>query len=149
MLNISKRHIVKTISWRIIGTVDTMLLSWFISDDLIVGLKIGGVELITKMILYYIHERAWFNYRFDNTNKRHLLKTVSWRIIGSSDTIILGWLISGNHIIALKIGVMEVFTKMLLYFVHEKLWYRINFGLNKIRRGAKGEITDKLNSHKK
>ena len=55
-----KRHILKTISWRIIGTLDTMILSWIITGNLKIGMMIGGVEVITKMILYYLHERAWY-----------------------------------------------------------------------------------------
>ena len=57
-----KRHIAKTISWRIIGTVDTFLLSWFITGSWKIGLSIGGVEVVTKMVLYYLHERAWYRY---------------------------------------------------------------------------------------
>tara|TARA_B100000900_G_C20241056_1_gene577937 strand:+ start:61 stop:273 length:213 start_codon:yes stop_codon:yes gene_type:complete len=57
-----KRHILKTISWRIIGTLDTMILSWIITGSLKIGVAIGGVEVITKMILYYFHERAWYRY---------------------------------------------------------------------------------------
>lgn len=56
------RHILKTITWRIIGTVDTMLLGWVVTGDPMVGLKVGGLELFTKMILYYFHERAWYNF---------------------------------------------------------------------------------------
>lgn len=55
-----KRHIAKTITWRIIGTLDTMLVAWIISGDPTVGISIGGLELITKTILYYFHERAWY-----------------------------------------------------------------------------------------
>jgi len=55
-----KRHIAKTITWRIIGTLDTMLIGWLITGDFIMGLKIGGVEIVTKMILYFLHERAWY-----------------------------------------------------------------------------------------
>ena len=128
-MKISKRHIAKTISWRLIGTLDTMFLSWFISGDLYVGLKIGGFELLSKMVLYYFHEQLWFKSSITNTNKRHLLKTFSWRAIGTLDTIIIGWLITGNPLTALKIGGTEVFSKMLLYFGHEKLWYQINYGL--------------------
>ena len=57
-----KRHILKTISWRIIGTLDTMVLSWIITGSLKLGVTIGSVELITKMALYYFHERAWYKY---------------------------------------------------------------------------------------
>ena len=57
-----KRHILKTISWRVVGTLDTMLLSWFITGSWKLGLTIGGVEVITKMILYFLHERAWYKF---------------------------------------------------------------------------------------
>jgi uncharacterized membrane protein len=57
-----KRHIAKTITWRIIGTIDTILLSWFITGEFKTGLTIGGVEVITKMVLYFIHERMWYRY---------------------------------------------------------------------------------------
>jgi len=58
------RHIAKTITWRIIGTLDTMGLAWLITGDPMMGLKIGGVEVFTKMILYYLHERAWYKIPF-------------------------------------------------------------------------------------
>ena len=128
-MKFNKRHLAKTLSWRFIGTLDTMFLSWFISGDLSVGLKIGGFELISKMVLYYFHEQLWFKSSITNTNKRHLFKTFSWRAIGTLDTILLGWLITGNPLTGLKIGGAEVFSKMLLYFGHEKLWYKINYGL--------------------
>ena len=56
------RHLAKTLTWRIVGTVDTVLLGWLITGDPLTGAKIGGLELITKMVLYYFHERAWFRY---------------------------------------------------------------------------------------
>jgi uncharacterized membrane protein len=57
-----KRHIAKTISWRIIGTLDTIILSWVITGNWKFGLTIGGVEVITKMVLYFFHERAWYKF---------------------------------------------------------------------------------------
>lgn len=57
-----KRHILKTISWRIIGTLDTMVISWIITGSWKWGLAIGGVEVITKMVLYFLHERAWYKF---------------------------------------------------------------------------------------
>lgn len=59
-----KRHLAKAITWRIVGTVDTMLLGWLISGDIRVGASIGLLELITKMGLYYIHERLWYKSNF-------------------------------------------------------------------------------------
>ena len=48
-----KRHLAKAVSWRVVGTLDTMLLGWLISGDPMVGVKIGAVELVTKIVLYY------------------------------------------------------------------------------------------------
>ena len=127
-----KRHIAKTITWRIIGTLDTMLLSWFVSGNVLIGLKIGLAEVVTKMLLYYLHERIWF--RQDLTpgysRLRHLYKTFSWRVVGTIDTIILAWLISGNPMIGLKVGFAEIITKMVFYYFHERVWYRSNYGLS-------------------
>lgn len=61
--NISrKRHLLKTITWRIIGTLDTTVLSWFITGSWKMGVTIGGIEVVTKMVLYYVHERAWYKF---------------------------------------------------------------------------------------
>jgi uncharacterized membrane protein len=63
-----KRHILKTITWRIVGTLDTMILAWFITGNPLTGLKIGVAEIITKMTLYYLHERAWYRSKFGIKN---------------------------------------------------------------------------------
>ena len=56
------RHIAKTITWRIVGTIDTILIGWLVSGDVRVGATIGGFEVVTKMVLYYLHERAWYTF---------------------------------------------------------------------------------------
>ncbi|WP_337957697.1 adenylyl-sulfate kinase [Roseivirga sp.] len=62
---------------------------------------------------------------------RHLAKTVTWRVVGTIDTMILAWIISGSPLTGLKIGAAEVVTKMILYYLHERVWYKINFGLDR------------------
>jgi len=59
-----RRSIVKTISWRTIGTIDTILISWFVVGDINFAVTIGGVELFTKMALYFFHERAGYKISF-------------------------------------------------------------------------------------
>lgn len=54
-----KRSLVKTISWRVIGTMDTVLISWIVTGTLTLAFSIGLIELVTKMVLYYFHERTW------------------------------------------------------------------------------------------
>ena len=130
-MKISKRHLAKTISWRTIGTLDTVLISYFVTGEISYGIKIGAFEIISKMLLYYFHERLWFRSKIKNSNKRHILKTFSWRFIGTLDTFTISWIITGNLFAGVKIGLIETISKMILYFWHEKLWYRINFGLNR------------------
>ncbi|GGG36647.1 DUF2061 domain-containing protein [Bizionia arctica] len=132
-----KRHIAKTITWRIVGTIDTIILSWIISGDPYIGLKIGMAEVVTKMLFYYLHERAWFKINLSKdgkileSRKRHIAKTFTWRIIGTMDTMLIAWIVSGNPLTGLKIGFAEVITKMILYYFHERIWYKLNFGLTK------------------
>ena len=65
-----KRHIAKTITWRIIGTLDTMVIAWIITGSWEWGLAIGGIEIFTKMILYFLHERAWYKFsKFGESNE--------------------------------------------------------------------------------
>ena len=132
-----KRHLAKTITWRVVGTADTIILAWIITGNPLTGLKIGISEVITKMVLYYFHERVWFNVGIRDSQKRHLFKTVTWRVIGTLDTMILSWIISGNPLTGLKIGLVEVITKMVLYYLHERTWYRINFGIEKRKRSRR------------
>lgn len=54
-----RRSIVKTISWRTFGTIDTILISRIVVGDISFAVTIGGVELFTKMALYFFHERVW------------------------------------------------------------------------------------------
>ena len=54
-----KRSLIKAVSWRALGTIDTFVLSWIITGQIHLAAAIGGVEVFTKMILYYFHERAW------------------------------------------------------------------------------------------
>ena len=54
-----KRSIVKSISWRIVGTLDTIIISWIITGTLTLAFSIGFVELMSKMVLYFFHERIW------------------------------------------------------------------------------------------
>jgi len=68
-------------------------------------------------------------YKLDPLIKRNVLKTISWRIVGSIDTVILGWLITGNLSFGIKIGGTELLTKMLLYYGHERFWQGIKIGL--------------------
>ena len=57
-----KRHIAKTISYRILSTLIGFLLMWWISGSIKVGTAFGVAELVYKPIQYYIHERVWYKW---------------------------------------------------------------------------------------
>ena len=58
------RSVVKTISWRTVGTLDTIIVSYFVTGNLVMAASIGSIEVITKMTLYYFHERVWNRLKF-------------------------------------------------------------------------------------
>jgi uncharacterized membrane protein len=124
------RSIIKGISWRIVGTIDTIILSFILTGHINTALKIGFTEIATKVLLYYLHERAWIFFLKERVQSSRIsfLKAVTWRIVGTIDTTLLGWFYSGNPLTGLKIGLVEVFTKIILYYLHERVWNRVPIG---------------------
>lgn len=147
-----KHHIsfIKGVTWRIVGTLDTMMLSYIFTGSIGNALKIGITEVFTKIGLFYLHERIWFFIKWGTTlnetdetlvdsniydeNKkavlkethtRSIIKGISWRVVGTLDTIIIAFLWTGDYSKALKIGFTEVITKVLLYYLHERLWMKL------------------------
>jgi len=53
------KSVMKAVSWRIVGTIDTMFISYLVTGKVTLALTIGGVEVFTKILLYYLHERVW------------------------------------------------------------------------------------------
>lgn len=62
------------------------------------------------------------------THVRSVAKAVSWRILGSLDTMFLTWLFSGSLTIAAFVGSTEAITKIFLFWGHERLWQKISWG---------------------
>lgn len=96
------------------------------------GAGIALVELITKTLLYYFHERVWFNVDMPESQKRHITKTITWRVVGTIDTMIIAWLLSGDPMTGLHIGWMEAIIKMVMYYAHERIWHMSRYGLEPI-----------------
>ena len=67
-----KRHLAKTITWRIIASLDTFLIAWIITGKFDWAGTIAGIEVLTKMFLYYFHERAWYRFSKFGVNKQKL-----------------------------------------------------------------------------
>jgi len=72
----AKRHLAKTISYRIISTLIGFLIMWWATGSIKVGAAFGVVELVYKPIQYYIHERVWYKYiKFGLVEVKKLNKT--------------------------------------------------------------------------
>ncbi|OGU34814.1 MAG: hypothetical protein A2068_02430 [Ignavibacteria bacterium GWB2_35_6b] len=63
------RSILKAISWRVTGSLDTMLVSFIITGNIKIAASIGVFEIITKTVLYYFHERLWDKIKFGREYK--------------------------------------------------------------------------------
>jgi len=59
---------------------------------------------------------------------RSLVKAISWRMTGTLDTIIVSFIVTRRISLAVSIGFIELFTKVLLFYFHERIWNRISFG---------------------
>lgn len=128
------RSVIKGITWRITGTIDTMVLAFIVTGTLVNSIKIGLTEVFTKVILYYLHERLWNIISFGRvhgvgpTPMRSLVKGISWRVVGTVDTIIISYFVTGMWFAALKIGLFEIVTKITLYYLHERVWGKVKWG---------------------
>lgn len=149
-----KRSMIKAVSWRVVGTIDTFLLSLLIISFLgpLFGLSFGDnggnivqtagyiaiAEVFTKLIIYTVHEQIWTRVRWGlsvasgakpESFTRSTVKTATWRLLASLDTMLLAWFFTGNILTAISIGGFEVITKLFLYFFHERIWLKISFGI--------------------
>ena len=148
-----KRSFAKAISWRVVGTLDTLLLSFVIltflgpllglteashADNAKTATYIAVTEVITKMVLYYVHEQLWARSKMGvsvddqgrrvESARRSGIKTATWRVTASLDTMLLALLFTGNIGTAISIGGLEVITKLVLYYFHERAWSKIAWG---------------------
>lgn len=74
-------------------------------------------------------------FRGREAHSRSLVKAASWRALGSIDTFLLSWFFTASVGAAGAIASTEVLTKMILYYLHERAWSRINWGLGSTTRG--------------
>ena len=63
-----------------------------------------------------------------DTSVRSLAKAVSWRITGTIDTFLISWLITGQVLLASGIALAEIMTKVVLFWLHERVWNKIKWG---------------------
>jgi uncharacterized membrane protein len=72
-------------------------------------------------------EKRW---ELSDTQSRSLAKAVTWRLTGTTDTFLIAWLFTGEPLLASGIALAEVFTKVFLFWGHERIWNHTNWGRN-------------------
>ncbi|WP_111683197.1 DUF2061 domain-containing protein [Winogradskyella tangerina] len=130
------RSILKGVSWRIVATTDTIVVVLLVTClngqcSLENAIKIGALEFFIKFFVYYLHERVWQNIlQNKEVNKKQTLhKTISWRIIATTMTFLIsGTILETFDEIAMFIALTELFTKFVLYYLHERLWLKLPLG---------------------
>lgn len=130
------RSIIKGISWRITATSATISIVLLITCltgqcSIEQAIKIGLIEFFLKLGIYYLHERAWqFAYKDGVvTPKESLFKTITWRVIATTTTFIIsGTVLEIFNEVALYIALTELFTKFVLYYLHERMWLKLPLG---------------------
>lgn len=133
------RSLIKSISYRVIGFVNTFLISFLVINDGVndktikYSLYLALLVLIIKAITYYLHERFWNIFDFGRLNKtvskmRSILKALTWRIAASTITLISAILITSNLEWTKSIVIYEFINGILIYYVHERIWNRLNWG---------------------
>ena len=140
------RSLLKSFSWRIIAISDTILTVLLITCvfgdcSLKNALTFGFLEFLIKLVAYFVHERIWLSIQFEKRFglTRTIYKTLSWRVLATVITfIIAGEILNTKDYTALYIAGIEVFTKSLLYYMHERLWLTLPLG--KLRSLAKNII---------
>ena len=131
------RSLIKGISWRFIATTDTVLIVLLITClygkcSIENALKIGAIEFLLKLFIYYFHERIWQLFRRvqEITKRQSLYKTISWRFVATTTTFIIsGSILDRFDEVALFIALLELITKFILYYAHERLWLKIPLGI--------------------
>ena len=135
MQDSKSRSLAKGISWRIIASLTTLIIAFFISSENSgEGLvEMAFTEFFGKLLLYYLYERLWNFIPYGRTSKgpshmRSVIKGVGWRIIATSTIIVLYYIFFHDISGALALGVFDFIIKLFIYYLHERLWAEVKWG---------------------
>ncbi len=137
------RSILKTISYRIVGFINTFLISFCVISygsenfDATSPFYVALIVMILKMIAYYIHERVWNLYKYGRINQkvirlRSFFKALTWRLAASTITFISAMLITSNLDWTKSIVIYEIMSGLLIYYIHERVWNKTQWGRIKL-----------------
>jgi uncharacterized membrane protein len=130
------RSLIKSFTWRLVAITDTILVVMAVTCyhgncSLEDALAIGGFEFGFKFVVYYLHERIWQRIDMEHRTDRSrlIIKTISWRLVATVMTFVIAGVILENASgVALTIALIEIFSKTLFYYLHERMWIIVPLG---------------------
>lgn len=121
---LKNRAIVKTVTWRVTADLLTILVMSIMTGRLITAVSLVGIFIITKTLWFWIHEKIWgFSEKPPKgSKKRSLLKTVTWRILATTDTLFIVLFVTREPLWAGSAALIDTVLKTLFYYLHERVW---------------------------
>ncbi len=141
------RSILKGITWRFLATGTLVLIVYLVEGSISTAINIGAIEFFLKLLIYYGHERAWNGYLQGKpqTPRVSLFKTISWRLVASTTTFVIAYLVlsnngSGSESKAFTVVGIEFVAKFIIYYLHERAWQLVPSGF--FRKLLRPEMRD-------
>ncbi|MBD3359153.1 MAG: DUF2061 domain-containing protein [Candidatus Buchananbacteria bacterium] len=132
------RSLIKSITWRLIGTLSLVFVTYLFTQKLDLSVAIGGIDIISNLILYFVHERVWEHIAwgrtfwdlitFTDNKKRSLAKAISWRILASLYLVLVSYFLTGDPVVSVAISLIDAFLNIIEYYLHERVWNSVKFG---------------------
>ncbi len=135
---IASRSFLKAISWRLIGSITVVIISYLYTGAIDLSLSIGFIDIFSNIFLYFLHERTWnffdwgqskknHKYTRDSTN-RSIIKALTWRITASSYLVAVIYLLGEELNTSLVIAITDALVNIVEYYFHERAWNRVEWG---------------------
>jgi uncharacterized membrane protein len=68
------------------------------------------------------------------SRKRHAIKALTWRAVATSTTVVIAWWVTDDWRVGIEVGTVEFFAKMVLYYLHERFWYKfVGLGVSAVQ----------------
>lgn len=132
------RSFIKAVTWRIIGSFSLVFVSYLFTGKFTISVALGLIDVIANLLLYFFHERIWESIAwgrsfwdhlsFADKKSRSLLKSITWRILGSASTMLISYALTGKPFVSLALTITDALLNMVEYYLHERVWDKIKFG---------------------
>lgn len=145
------RLITKTISWRIIAFVITLIIAFVETKNFEKSGIISIVDGIVKILLMFLYDLAWLkvesgtkvtNGKRKEMKRRIFIRTTIWRILAMIITIIVAYAVTLDFGDAITIGIADVIVKTIFLYIHEFAWSRVKWGV--IEGDEEGSDTENI-----